>query len=247
MKAIATVGSSNATTQRVAMNAVVALLGLCAACGAASAVDDALRPLQDWTPPGWKEIRRAAGDLDRDGDRDIVLVLEQDAPAPISADGEEDGDEVLNTNPRMLLVLFAEGGMYRKAAENTTLVPTERSVEEPCLDDPLTEVAIRNGTLRLTFERFLSCGGWATSKVVYTFRHDGKGMRLIGQDTSTFMRNSGEETMDSINYLTGRQKIVNGMYEAGENGLERDLTPRWRPLARTAPRYLESLLAPELE
>ncbi|MEG3051031.1 MAG: hypothetical protein RR792_12745, partial [Thermomonas sp.] len=61
MKAIATVGSSNETTQRVAMKAVVGLLGLCAVCGFAVAAD-ALRPLQDWTPPGWKEIRRAAGD-----------------------------------------------------------------------------------------------------------------------------------------------------------------------------------------
>lgn len=228
------------------MKHIIVVLGLCAICGIAGAAD-ALRPLQNWTPPGWKSIRQASGDLDRDGDQDIVLVLEEDDPAKVKLSNGSGGEEELNTNPRTLLVLFADHGMYRAVAENKTLVPTERSVDEPCLDDPLTEVAIRNGTLKLTFDRVMSCGGWATSKVVYTFRHDGKGMRLIGQDKSTYMRNSGEETMDSINYLTGQQKIINGKYVAGEMGLEKDLTPRWKPAGKTAPRYLESLLAPDLE
>ena len=228
------------------MKSVFVVLGLWAICGIANA-GDGLRTLQDWTPSGWKIIHQSVGDLDRDGDQDLVVVLEEDDPAKIKVGESLGGEERLNTNPRTLLVLFAENGLYRKVAENKTLVPTERNVDEPCLDDPLTEVIVRNGTLRLTFDRFTSCGGWATSKVVYTFRHDGKGMRLIGQDKSTLMRNSGEETMDSINYLTGKQKIINGVYVAGKDGLEQDLTPRWKQVAKTAPRYLESLLAPDLE
>ena len=247
MTPIAAVESANATTSHwVAMKSVFVVLGLWAICGIASATDG-LKTLQAWTPPGWKIIQQSVGDLDRDGDQDLVIVLEEEDPAKIKVGESLGGEESLNTNPRTLLVLFAENGLYRKVAENKTLVPTERNVDEPCLDDPLTEVIIRNGTLRLTFDRFMSCGGWATSKVVYTFRHDGKGMRLIGQDKSTLMRNSGEETMDSINYLTGKQKIINGAYVAGKEGLEQDLTPRWKQVAKTAPRYLENLLAPDLE
>lgn len=227
------------------MKTAIAVLGMWALCGFAGA-QEVVRPLQAWTPPGWKSIQQDTGDLDRDGVDDVVIVLEQDDPANIKAN---DGlvSPQLNTSPRALLVLFADHGGYRKVVENRTLVPTEGSSEEPCLDDPLAEVAIGNGTLKLVFERSLSCGGWATSKVAYTFRHDGKGMRLIGRDISTFMRNSGEETMDSINYLTGRRKLINGMYVAGEDGLERDLTPRWQRLPKSEPRYLEGIAAPEFE
>jgi hypothetical protein len=207
----------------------------------ASFASDTVQSLSAWTPKGWKILQQAKGDLNGDGVADLAVVFEQHNPANIKTNSGM-GLPELNTNPRTLVIFFADAGGYQKTAENKTLVPSEGNTDDVCLEDPFAGVAIRNGVLKLHFARFLSCGGWGTSDVVYTFQYDGKGLRMIGKDLSTLARNSGETTLDSSNYNTGKRKLVNDVL--AEEGLVKKT--RWASLPKTPPMYLEALATPEL-
>ena len=183
-------------------------LALCALAHAATGAD--VRPLDAWAPPGWRTIAEADGDLDRDGVADAVRVYEAQDPAKIR---ENDGlgfDEI-NTNPRKLVVLLAQSGGYRLAGGSDTFLPTQGSEESPCLEDPLSGVDIARGLLKITLSHWMSCGGWGTSRHVYTFRHEHGRMRLIGEDDSHYMRNTGEMEEVSTNHLTGKRKTTKGL------------------------------------
>jgi hypothetical protein len=192
-----------------------------------------------WAPEGWRTITEADGDLDRDGDPDAVRVFEgQDAARVIPNDGL--GASEINTNPRTLVVLLAEPGGYRRVGESKAFIPSAGSVESPCLEDPLSEVAIARGVLKVTLSYWASCGGWGSGRHVYGFRLEDGRMRLVGEDESTFMRNSGEKEEISTNHLTGKRKTTTGLdeFEPAES------KPRiaWDRVDR-APRYLEQMTA----
>lgn len=189
-------------------------------------------------------IKQAKGDLNGDGVADLAVVFEEDNPTNIKKSKALLAPFPINTNPRTLVVLFAEAGGYRKVVENKTLVPPEGDMETPCLEDPLSSVTIRNGVLKLDFAHFLNCASWSASRAVYTFRYDGTGLRMIGKHLSTGMRHTGgDATTDSSNYLTGKRKLQ------GYEGTEEDgvvWRTHWKALPKTAPLYLEALKKPEL-
>ena len=78
---------------------------------------------QAFVPKGWLLERSVEGDLNRDGMADLVIVL-HDAD-PINLIKPEPGMETpLDTNPRMLVVTFADkAGGYRLAFANSSIIP----------------------------------------------------------------------------------------------------------------------------
>ena len=52
---------------------------------------------------------------------------------------------------------------------------------------------------------WLSCGSWGVTANTYRFRLQSGRFRLTGFDQMEFMRNSGEGTEVSVNFLTGRK------------------------------------------
>lgn len=208
-------------------------------CSAALADDFAAH-----IPAGWQLTHSVRGDLNGDGRADAVLVLQQQDPAKI-IDNNNLGASQLNTNPRVLKVLFNDQGRFRHAAESGTLIPPEHSTDAPCLQDPLLDgdITVEKGLLKVKLHYWLSCGSWGVDTETYTFRLAQNRFRLIGLDQMEFMRNSGDATEYSYNYLTGRKKTVTGgnMFEGGKP------RTRWEKLPALPPYYLEGPLPQQVE
>lgn len=201
-----------------------------------AACADEFRSLKDWVPKGWRTIKEVTGDLNGDGIKDVVVIFEEDNPKN-KKDNTGLGSDILNTNLRTIVVLLGERDQYKKIAENMTFVPPESDEESPCLADPLSDVRIQKGILRVTLTEWLSCGSWSVTSYTYTFRYDGIGMQLIGKDESSYMRNSGEKSEISTNYLTSKRKTTTGLNEFNKSKPK----TTWEVLKNEPPKYLEQL------
>jgi hypothetical protein len=187
-----------------------------------------------FVPSGWHLESPVSGDLNGDGVEDLALVLhEWNKDNVVFHDIM--GESPLDTNPRILAVAFGRpGGGYVLELENHTLIPRR---EVPAHDDPLAEgdVAIERGTLRVTMGFFASAGSWTTSKTTYTFRHQNGRFELIGFDRDETQRNTGETSVTSINYSTGKAKLTSGHIESD------DETVRWKSLGSREPITIEQI------
>ena len=161
------------------------------------------KTVNDFIPKGWKEILTTNGDLNKDKLEDTVIVIEKDDVL---------GPDYLNLNPRILLVLFKQkDGTYILASKNDKgLIQSENDEENPTLMDTLTGISIKNNTLRINFDYFLSAGSYSASQTIFTFRFQNNRFELIGLDNNSFMRNSGEQEEFSINFSTNKMKTTSG-------------------------------------
>lgn len=169
--------------------------------------------IADFIPKGWKKIYHVSGDLNKDGLVDEALIIENTNPKNlIKNDGM--GGDILNVNPRMLLVLFKEkGNSYKLVAQNIAFIHTENDAESTCLTDPLSEtgaIDIKKGVLVVSFQYFMSCGSWSVTTVDYTFRFQKQKFKLIGFDSRDFHRASGEKSESSLNFSTRKMSITTG-------------------------------------
>ena len=75
--------------------------------------------LQQAVPPGWAATHYASGDLNGDQRADAALIIQQQNPA-LRLKNEGLGADVLDTNPRRLLVLVRENEGYRLLVQTQT-------------------------------------------------------------------------------------------------------------------------------
>ena len=169
------------------------------------------KTVNDFIPKGWKEILITNGDLNKDKLEDTVIVIEKDDKKNIKKN-DVLGPDYLNLNPRILLVLFKQkDGIYILASKNDKgFIQSENDEENPTLMDTLTGISIKNNTLRINFDYFLSAGSYSASQTVFTFRFQNNRFELIGFDNISFMRNSGEQEEFSINFSTNKMKTTSG-------------------------------------
>ena len=220
----------------------------CAAMALGLALPATAADFSAWIPAGWKMVASAEGDLNGDGAADAVIVLQQQDATKIVAN-QGLGASAIDTNPRQIKVLLRQGVGYRLVAEIRHWLPSAGDAESPCLADPLLDeggVEIARGLLKIKLGYWLSCGSWSVSRDTYTFRWQQNRLRLIGWDGVEFMRNSGDMTERSVNYLTGRQKTVTGgnMFEDVPAA---KIKTRWQTLPKQPARYLDgpSLPSPQ--
>lgn len=164
-----------------------------------------------FTPKGWKLEMRQDGDLNKDGVDDLLLLLRMDDAKNILKN-EGLGQDPFDTNPRILAIAFGNGAgkPFTLALENHTLIAR---TEDPVMDDPMAEsggIAIARGTLEVALYSFASAGSWSTGTSTFRFRDGKRGFELIGYDSSTTERNSGNVEEISINYLTRKVRISTG-------------------------------------
>jgi hypothetical protein len=162
----------------------------------------------DLVPKGWTVEMESRGDLNGDRAADLMLVLHMTNPSNvITNDGF--GASELDTNPRILVVAFADKATnkYSLALANHTLIPRHTN---PSMDDPLEGAAIVKGTLQVSLGFWMSAGSWYESQTRFTFRYQDGCFRLIGYDSTGRQRNSEETSTVSINYLTKKLKITKG-------------------------------------
>ncbi|WP_314289118.1 hypothetical protein [Capnocytophaga sputigena] len=179
--------------------------------------------MEDFVPKHWSAIMKVDGDLNKDSLADTALIVEQENPNNISI---TEYNDTLNTNPRALLVLFKqENGTYKLAAKNDKGF-IEPPKESSSLLDPLGEgdINIKNNTLRLRFQYFFSVGSWYITNVEYVFRYQNNHFELIGVETNSFHRATGEETIVSFNLSTNKLETTMGgnVFEEKENNPKKE-------------------------
>jgi hypothetical protein len=169
------------------------------------------RTKDGFVPKGWAVQKESYGDLNGDGAPDLMLVLQMHDPKNVIKNSGL-GPAELDTNPRMLVVAFADKATkkYSLALANHTLIPR---LTMPTMDDPLEEVALVKGTVQVSIGLFMSAGSWSTSEAKFTFRYQDGCFKLIGYDSTETQRNTGEMSTVSVNYLTKKAKITKGSIE----------------------------------
>ncbi|MDM1453942.1 hypothetical protein [Myroides odoratimimus] len=170
----------------------------------------------NYVPKNWKIVSTAKGDLNKDGIEDLVLVIKNtDASNVIK--NESLGQNLLDTNPREVLVFFKDKSHnYRLVERNSKgFVPSENSVENPCLSDPFDEVSIVNNILIWRFNYWSSCGTYFSSNMTYKFRYQHNNFELIGADYYQFSRSTGEGMHISINFSIKKKEVTTGLNEFG--------------------------------
>lgn len=170
--------------------------------------------LAQWVPNGWKVITNNAGDLNRDGIDDVVLVTEGTNPANFKKKAEGSlGPNILNLNPRRLIILLGSSSGLKEVLRRDDLLPSENTEDMDCLADPLANggVSIARGNLVIELQDWRSCGSYGVVNEKFTFGTQGTRFQLIGYDRSESSRSTGERSEYSTNYLTGKKKITTGL------------------------------------
>ena len=168
---------------------------------------------QHFVPDEWRLERHHRGDLNTDERDDLVMVLRMGSASNFLRGDLQDEQEI-DTNPRMLVVAFAEDGGYWLAFEDHALIPRP---ENPEMDDYLDgedAVQVRRGAFSVRLHAWSSAGGWSTSNTTFTFRHQDGCFKLIGYDNTEVHRGSGEIGEVSINYATGKAIFGRGSIES---------------------------------
>lgn len=163
-------------------------------------------------PEGYRLRQVAQGDLNDDG-REDVLIVSQGTDAAFIEPGKEVIDSYsedrptvtseINRNAYMLTVAYAkpDGSGCEVAARDGTLIPAR---EHRNFEDPFDGAEIRAGVMIVKLRFFMSMGSWHAENRTLRFRRQGDAFRLIGVDSTDWMRNSGQMWRRSVNYLTGR-------------------------------------------
>jgi hypothetical protein len=175
------------------------------------------KEFQNYIPKGWVLDTALRGDLNKDQQADVVLVLRNTDPSNLKKnDGL--GMDQLDLNPRRLLILFKTGTGYTKELASDDFLPSINDEESTCLEDPFSEggIEISKGLLKIRLHYWLSCGSWYVTDYDYIFRYQNKKFELIGLDVSSFHRASGESSITSYNFSTLKKQTITGMNEFEE-------------------------------
>ena len=160
-------------------------------------------PMDAFVPKGWKIIKKAQGDLNKDGRIDVAFVVQNTDPKNVVKDEYME----LDSNHRQLFILFAtdQDNCYRLNTQSSTFILAHT---EANMDDPFSGMEIKNGTLRFQFTEFYNMGSWYNTQYSYIWRFQDDAFKLIGANVNEFHRASGEAKDVSVNFSTGKYSIT---------------------------------------
>lgn len=164
----------------------------------------------DFIPQNWKTLGEAKGDLNGDKIPDTAFVIQGSDPKFI-AKNDGLGTDTFDTNPRMLVILFGTSDGYKLAEKSTTFVA---SSDYPTMEEPFDSIEIKNGVLQIKQHIFMSAGGWGTSNYTYKLRYQNGDFAVIGADTTSVQRNTGEMESRSYNFLTRKVQVETGRIDS---------------------------------
>ncbi|MBR2201832.1 MAG: hypothetical protein IJ894_14050 [Bacteroidales bacterium] len=149
------------------------------------------------------------GDLNKDGFKDVVIIATPRNPENMKT---RDDGYVYNFNKPVMAVYFgSESGMYTLFKQYLNTIPgAEDEYQSVDIELSINE----KGVMRISPSYFNSMGSSDSDASVYVFRFQNGDFYLIGKDTKSFSRYSGESTEVSENYLTHkRQTIISNVFD----------------------------------
>ncbi len=154
--------------------------------------------LQEFIPAGWKLLDSASSDLNKDGLKDIVMIIQS-----IKNENTSDIDENHQYASRNLLILWRNpGGGFKLAARNNEFIAEH---DDPNMDDPYQDIIIEKGVLKISFSQFFSVGSWHIYGYDYVFRYQNDEFTLIGHTHTSLNRGTMESEEYSYNYSTKKR------------------------------------------
>ena len=151
---------------------------------------------------GWTH-QEVTGDLNKDGVSDLVVMATPNFPEFIEK--REDGYEYNYNQPVLAIFFGGKDGNFQCFKQYENVIP--RRTDPYNMIDCDVQVTPK-GVLQIGVEYFSSMGSWGTSNSSYKFRYQDGDFFLIGQDSQSYMRNTGEAENVSFNYLTGKKQLV---------------------------------------
>ena len=163
---------------------------------------------QAYIPPKYVLFEVLKGDLNKDGQADVVLIVKNTDPNMWL---ENQFGERVDRNRRGIMVLLNENGKYQKVVQNLAAFSSENE-DGGVYFAPELAPSIEKGLLKIHYAHG-RYGYWR-----YTFRLEGRDMRLIGYDDSD---NHGPyiHSQTSINFLSQKKLLrenLNQDYEDDE-------------------------------
>ncbi len=163
------------------------------------------KEITGFIPAGWQLLDSATGYLNKDGLADAALILQCKDSVTI----EKLDDDVVVTQPRMLLLLFKDKTTadYIVAEQSNTVILNH---DQTNMDDPYQNISIANGVLQISFRLFYNMGSWYVTKADYKFRYQNGQFVLIGADYFSIHRATADFEEYSYNFLTKKRSFVKG-------------------------------------
>lgn len=160
-------------------------------------------------PKGW-EHQEVQGDLNKDGIKDLVVLAKPNFKENMMT---RDDGYVYNFNKYIIAIYFGQAeGLFKMWKQYQELFPADDEWSSVGVELTITE----RGTLNIDTDLFSSGGSYGTSRTKYTYRYQNADFYLIGRESTEMMRNTGEMTTVSENYLTWkRQTIKDNAFEEG--------------------------------
>ena len=157
--------------------------------------------VEQMVPEGW-EHKEATGDLNKDGIKDLVVLAKPNFKEKMKT--RDDGYEY-NFNPYILAIYFGQAdGNHQQWKQYEELFPADDEWISVDVDIEVTE----RGTLNISTGTFASGGSYGTNQTKYTYRFQNGDFYLIGRESTDMMRNTGEMTTISENYLTWKRQTI---------------------------------------
>lgn len=180
-----------------------------------------------YIPTSYTLFEAIQGDLNKDGLKDVVLIVKATDPIQWITD-EYRGK--LDRNRRGVVVLLNVKGHYQKVVQNLSLFSSENE-DGGVYFAPELVPSIEKGLLKLHYAHG-RYGYWA-----YQFRLEGRDMRLIGYDSSdNFGPYVNSET--SVNFLTAKKFVRENLNK------DPDSDPKFKEIwskVNIAPMYLSKI------
>ena len=174
---------------------------LCAISMNAQALKQQGASAEKIVPEGW-EHEEALGDLNKDGVKDLVVLAKPNFKENMQT--RDDGYEY-NFNPYILAIYFGQAeGDFKQWKQYENLFEPDSEWTTNDVDVEITE----RGTLNISTSFFANAGSYGTNQTKYTFRFQNGDFYLIGKESTDMMRNTGEMTTVSENYLTWKRQTI---------------------------------------
>ena len=181
------------------------------------------RSVADFVPRGYVVVQEIKGDLNKDRDPDIVLIIKSMDSSKFVKDkygGERD------RNRRGILVALHDQHGYRLVLENRNCFSSENE-DGGVYFAPELDVGINKGNLTIHYAHG-RYGYWT-----YSFRYHNSNFALIGYDSSSDRGPVVQNTV-SVNLSTGRARFLDNV-NPDDDGGEEKFKETWKKFTLSKP------------